>query len=155
MSPRAEPMSTVSRFIAASPDQVFAVLADGWSYTNWVVGTSHIRAVDASWPAPGSKLHHAIGVWPLLTRDESVVEAVAPGSSLTLLARGWPIGAARVVVELEAEADGTRVTLSECPVAGPGKWLHNPASEALLNRRNEESLARLAALVERRTQPDP
>jgi len=41
----------------------------------------------------------------------------------------------------------------ETPIAGPGKWLHNPAAEALLIRRNQESLARLAALAERRTEP--
>ncbi len=28
----------------------------------------------------------------------------------------------------------------EAPVAGPGKWLHNPLTEALLARRNSESL---------------
>lgn len=45
--------------------------------------------------------------------------------------------------------------MSETPIAGPGKSLHNPATEALLTRRNIESLARLAALTERRTTPTP
>ncbi len=44
-------MATVHAHIDASPDSVFAVLADGWHYSNWVVGTSHVRAVQADWPA--------------------------------------------------------------------------------------------------------
>lgn len=55
-------MASVSRVIAATPEQVFAVLAHGWSYSNWVTGTSHMRAVDANWPQPGFKLHHAAGI---------------------------------------------------------------------------------------------
>jgi hypothetical protein len=43
--------------------------------------------------------------------------------------------------------------MHEAPVAGPGKWLHNALTEALLARRNSESLTRLTALVERHTQP--
>jgi uncharacterized protein YndB with AHSA1/START domain len=146
-------MAHVSRLIAASPSQVFAVLSDGWSYSNWVTGTSHIRAVDASWPATGSKIHHAAGIWPVVTRDETVVEKAADDQRLELTARGRPFGEALVVFELTPDGAGTRVDLVETPIAGPGKWLNNPAAEALLTRRNNESLARLAATVERRTEP--
>ena len=45
------------------------------------------------------------------------------------------------------------MTLAEAPVGGLGKWLHNPVNEAVLARRNVETLARLAALAERRTEP--
>jgi uncharacterized protein YndB with AHSA1/START domain len=148
-------MATVTRQINATPSEVFAVLADGWTYTNWVVGTSHMRAVDASWPAPGSLLHHATGVWPMMLRDETQVEDVDPGRGITLIARGRPIGEARVTISLTAAVDGgTDVAISEVPTAGPGKWLDSPPLEAMLTRRNVESLARLAALVERRTDPD-
>jgi uncharacterized protein YndB with AHSA1/START domain len=147
-------MSTVTRSIKASPSQVFAVLANGWAYSNWVVGTSHMRAVDANWPAPGCALYHAAGLWPLVVRDKSVVEAVEPDRSMTLTAKGRPLGEARVMIELESDGDGTLVTMHETPIAGPGKWLHNPASEALLDRRNVESLARLAAIAERRSEPE-
>jgi hypothetical protein len=44
--------------------------------------------------------------------------------------------------------------MHEAPVAGPGKWLHNPVTEAVLTRRNVETLARLTALVERHTTPN-
>ncbi len=146
-------MATVSCHIQANPDAVFAVLAEGWFYSNWVVGTSHVRAVEDTWPAAGTKLHHASGAWPLVARDETVVEVVEPGQRLVLLARGRPFGEARVRIELTPSATGTTVTMHETPVAGPGKWLHNPLTEALLTRRNTESLARLTALVERHTQP--
>lgn len=129
------------------------MLADGWAYSNWVTGTSHMRAVAADWPAVGSKIHHAAGVWPAVTRDETVVDAATDGLRLVLTAKGRPFGEARVVIELTADGTGTRVEMTETPVAGPGKWLHKSATEALLTRRNVESLARLAAITERRTTP--
>ena len=147
-------MATVERAIAATPSDVFSVLADGWLYSNWVVGTSHMRAVEADWPAAGSRLHHASGVWPAVVRDETIVDEVESDRRLVLTAQAWPFGAARVVLELAAEGEGaTQVSMTETPTSGPGKWLHNPASEAILVRRNVESLARLAALAERRTYP--
>jgi uncharacterized protein YndB with AHSA1/START domain len=146
-------MATVSTRIPAPPDRVFAVLADGWIYSGWVVGTSHMRAMDADWPDVGSKLFHASGVWPAVVNDETEVEAANPGSSLVLLAKARPFGLARVTIQLQPDGDGTTVTMHEEPVAGPGKWLHNRATEALLTRRNTESLARLTALVLRPTQP--
>jgi hypothetical protein len=146
-------MATVDCFIDRSPSDVFSVLADGWTYSNWVVGTSHMRAVEKDWPAVGSKLHHASGIWPLALGDESVVLDVTPDRDLTLAVRIRPIGEAKVVFELVAEGHGTRVRMHEYPTKGPGRWLHNPASEALLVRRNVETLARLTAIAERRTQP--
>ncbi|MPQ97817.1 SRPBCC family protein [Modestobacter sp. I12A-02628] len=146
-------MATLERHIAASPDDVFGVLADGWSYSNWVVGASHIRAVEAGWPAVGTRIHHASGNWPLTLDDETRVEAVDPGRSLVLTARGRPLGEARIELTLEPEGTGTRVRMHETPVSGPGAWLHNPLSELVLARRNEESLSRLAAIAERRTTP--
>lgn len=139
--------------IDRTPAQVFAVLSDGWTYSNWVVGTSHMRAVEQGWPQPGSHLHHAAGAWPFVRRDNTVVEAMEPNRSLTLTARGRPFGEAKIVMDLEAEDGGTRVTMTETPTAGPGAWLHNPVADSLLARRNNEALARLRALAERRDSP--
>lgn len=139
--------------IAASRDRVWDVLAEGWNYSNWVVGTSHMRAVEDGWPAVGTKLFHASGPWPLMTRDETEVEQCTPGRSLVLTARGRPLGEAKISIELSDDGDGSNLTMTETPSAGPGKWLHNPALEAVLVRRNTEALARLAALCERRTVP--
>jgi uncharacterized protein YndB with AHSA1/START domain len=147
-------VAVVTATIKGPPEAVFAVLADGWLYSNWVVGTSHMRAVQANWPAVGARLFHASGVWPLVTRDESIVEEVETERRLVLLAKGGALGQARVVLELEpAGDDATIVTMTETPVAGPGKWAHNPLSDALLARRNVEALARLACIAERRSQP--
>ena len=38
---------TVTRDISASRQRVWDVLADGWTYSGWVVGNSRIRAVDS------------------------------------------------------------------------------------------------------------
>ena len=146
-------MATVSRHIAAPPTAVWDVLADGWTYSNWVVGASHMRAVDAAWPAAGATLHHSQGNWPLTLDDEAVVEVSKPASRLVLLAHGRPLGAARVDLDLRSEDGGTRVTMHEAPVSGPGKWVNNPVAERILQHRNTEALSRLAAMAERRTTP--
>ena len=146
-------MATVSARLAATPAQVFAVLADGWAYAGWVVGASHVRAVEATWPAVGSRLHHASGMWPAVVSDETRVEQVDPGRRLVLLACGGGLGDARVDLSLIPDGDGTRVTMVEHPTSGPGKWFHNPLADAVLHRRNTEALARLTCLVERPTSP--
>ena len=39
-------MARTSTLVEAAPDAVWAVLADGWLYPTWVVGTVKIRDVD-------------------------------------------------------------------------------------------------------------
>jgi uncharacterized protein YndB with AHSA1/START domain len=146
-------MATVSAHIKATPAQVYSVLADGWTYTQWVVGTSHMRAVEPDWPAPGSKLHHCVGVWPASIRDHSEIKESEPDKRLLMTARGWPVGEAEVEIVLTPEGDGTRVDIREEGISGAGHLLRNPIGEKLIYRRNVESMARLAALVERRTTP--
>jgi hypothetical protein len=41
----------VRRRFSCSPEQVFAVLHDGWIYPVWIVGASRMRDVDDGWPA--------------------------------------------------------------------------------------------------------
>ncbi len=89
-----------------------------------------------------------------MTRDETTVDEVDAPRLLVLTAKGRPFGEARVTLELAAAPGvGTDITMGEEPVAGPGKWAHNPLGDLVLARRNIESLARLAALVQRRTSP--
>lgn len=78
-------------------------------------------AVENDWPEQGIRLFHATGVWPVVVRDESVVERAEPDRILVLTVRGWPFGEARVVIDLVAEGAGTRVTMSETPTSGPGR----------------------------------
>ena len=146
-------MATVTTYVEAAPAEVYAVLANGWHYSGWVVGTSHMQAVEEAWPAVGSRLFHATGIWPAALADETSVDEVTTNERLVMTARGRPFGEARIEILLIADGAGTRVTLTETPISGPGSWLHNRLADLILQRRNEESLARLAAMAERRTIP--
>jgi uncharacterized protein YndB with AHSA1/START domain len=146
-------VATVRKHIEASPAAVYELLADGWNYSQWVVGTSHVRAVDASWPEPGSRLHHAAGVWPLVVRDRTEMRELEPTRRMLMTAKGWPFGEAEVEIVLLPQGSGTDLTISEQGTGGAGRLLRNPIGDALICRRNVESAARLAALAERRTQP--
>ena len=141
-------MATTSRFIAAPPESVWAELADGWTYSSWVPGTSKIRAVDSTWPAEGSKIHHSVGIWPVVLQDETESMHCEQPHRLTLQARGWPAGQAVVDFALEATAGGTTVTAHETPTHGPGAWINNPLLEAVLHRRVGEMLDRLGRIAE-------
>ena len=95
----------VQRRLNCSPEHVFAVLRDGWTYPVWVVGASRMRSVDEGWPAPGTRLHDSFGAWPLLLNDTTEVLELDPGQRLVLEAGGRPIGNARVEITVEAAAD--------------------------------------------------
>lgn len=144
-------VAIVQRTVQASPEQVFAVLADGWTYSDWVVGTVHIRDVDEHWPAVGSQLHHKAGPWPLSLQDSSTVLAVEPGRSLRLRAGLWPLGSATVTIVLEPAGGGTRIVMAEDFEAGPLLWIRNKINDLVLHRRNIESLRRLTDIVLRST----
>jgi Polyketide cyclase / dehydrase and lipid transport len=136
--------------VQTSPDRVFAVLADGWWYSDWVVGTTHIRDVDADWPSVGSQLHHKAGPWPLSLHDSSTVLAVEQDRRLKLRAGLWPLGEAVVDILLEPLDGGrTRITMKEDFERGPLLAVRNKINDLLLHRRNVEALRRLADLAER------
>jgi uncharacterized protein YndB with AHSA1/START domain len=141
-------MSVQTRRIAAPASRVWDVLSDGWLYSGWVVGASHIRDVESTWPQVGAQLHHSVGSWPVMISDSTKVLESRPGERLVLQARGWPLGEARVEVDLVGDGDGCRVTITELPTNGPGRWLHNPLQDKALDARNRESLARLADMAE-------
>ena len=113
-------MSTTTRSVSATPEQVWEVLSDGWLYPLFVVGASRMRDVDESWPAVGAKLHHSVGTWPLLIDDTTEVVEIEEGKRLLLLARGWPAGQAHVDISLQPDGDTTVVTIVEDATAGPG-----------------------------------
>jgi len=149
-------VAIVQRTVPAPVDRVFAVLADGWSYSDWVVGTVHIRDVDDSWPAPGSQLHHKAGPWPFSLQDSSTVVAVVPNRELTLKAGLWPLGQACVRILLEPMGpSATRVTMEEDFEAGPLLAVRNKINDLVLHRRNIESLRRLADIAEREKARNP
>ncbi|MFF5078928.1 SRPBCC family protein [Actinoplanes sp. NPDC000266] len=142
----------MQRTVQAPPDRVFAVLSDGWTYSDWVVGTVHIRDVDESWPAVGSHLHHKAGPWPLSLHDSSEVLIVEPDRRLKLNAGLWPLGEAVVDIKLEPAPGGaTKVTIEEDFERGPLRAARNKLNDLLLHRRNIETLRRLADIAERST----
>ena len=143
-------MSTNTRLIHATPDQVWDVLADGWLYPLWVVGASRMREVDDHWPAVGAQLHHSVGTWPLLIDDSTEVVDATPGAMLTLRARAWPTGEASVTIRLAAVGTETEVTIEEDAASGPARLIPKPARDLPLTWRNVETLRRLAYIAERR-----
>lgn len=140
-------MSTVAQLFKSTSDDVWKVIADGWLYSGWVVGASRIRAVDDGWPQAGSKLHHSVGAWPLLINDNTSVTSVEPGRSLELLARGWPVGEATVLITVEDVDNGCRVSITEDAVRGPGKFVPKALRDPLIDIRNRETLRRLELMA--------
>lgn len=145
--PGRNPMSTVSLLFNASSADVWRVIADGWLYSGWVVGASRIRDVDAEWPQAGAQLHHSVGAWPLVIDDSTRVTAVEPGRTLELVARGWPMGEAKVEMTLEDRGNQCLVTMAEDAIRGPGKLMPKLVRDPLISARNKETLRRLELMA--------
>ena len=145
----------VKRDTTASRAQVWAVMADGWTYSQWVVGNSRMRAVSPKWPAIGATIDHSVGVWPLLLDDHTVVEDCQPSERLVLIAKGRPFGKARITMRLfDIEGGGCRIEMAEVPVGAPMGWVPHRLALAAAIPRNRECTWRLAAIAERRTADD-
>jgi len=129
---------------------VFDVLNDGWTYALWVVGASRMRDVDQGWPATGTKLHHSFGVWPLLINDSTEVLEIEPGKRLLLEARGWPIGEAKVEITVEPDGNGALISIAEDASSGPARLVPEQVRQPVIDFRNQETLRRLAYVVEGR-----
>lgn len=143
-------MSVNSRTVRAPADAVWSVLSDGWLYPVWVVGASRMRDVDDDWPAVGSRLHHSVGVWPVLLDDNTEVLDLEPHRMLLLTARAWPAGEASVRITLEPRGRDTLVTIREDARKGPSRLVPGPLRSIGLAWRNTEALRRLAAIAEHR-----
>ena len=145
----------VTRRVNAPTDAVWAVLADGWMYLTWVVGASRIRAVETQWPAPGSRVHHSFGIWPVLIDDHTEVLTCDPGRELLLKARGWPAGEAHVRIHLTpgGTPGSSTVSIVEDVTNGPGRLIPHRARQLFVTPRNTEALRRLALIAEGHTTP--
>ena len=144
-------MSRNVRVLRCSPEDVFAVIADGWLFPSWVVGASRMREVDDAWPTPGAELHHSFGMWPAVIDDTTVAIEWDPPRRAVMKARGWPIGEALVTLDVKPRGDETVVRIQEEAVAGPGRLVPTPLLDLGLYVRNAETLHRLAYLAEGRT----
>ncbi|MCW2649461.1 MAG: polyketide cyclase [Mycobacterium sp.] len=138
---------TVTRDMPVARERVWQVIADGWTYSQWVVGNSRMRAVDHDWPAPGTRIKHSIGVWPFVINDETVSLRCVPLEEIVLLAKMGPVGAAEVGLRLSDIADGCRVEMSEAPAEGPIKVLPDRLTMIAMDIRNRECLWRLEQLA--------
>ncbi|GAB2459334.1 hypothetical protein HD599_001371 [Conyzicola lurida] len=141
-------MSINVREFTCSPEAVFAVLADGWVFPTWVVGASRMRDVDDAWPAVGSKLQHSFGVWPVLINDETRVLEWDPPRRMVIQPHGWPLGEARVTLDVKPRGDGCVVRITEKAVKGPGALVPPFLLDPPLYLRNVETLRRLAYIAE-------
>jgi Polyketide cyclase / dehydrase and lipid transport len=145
-------VAVVNAVVERLPEQVWDVLADGYAYADWVIGTSAIRAVDDGWPALGSSIHYTVGRGPLALRGRTTVRQLDKGRRLGLEADAGPLGSARIMIELSEWGEGTVVVIDEHPLRGPVYWLHSAVSETLLLLRGRPMVNQLARVVERRHQ---
>jgi uncharacterized protein YndB with AHSA1/START domain len=135
-------------YIDLPPRRLWRILADPFTYADWVVGAKRIRDADPHWPELGSRFHHTVGFGPLTLRDHTEVEEVEPSRRLALRAKTRPMGTAHVIFELHEEGHGTRVTIRERPADGLPARLYNGLADMLLKGRNQETLRRLKVLAE-------
>jgi hypothetical protein len=145
-------MSTTERIFHCTPEDVFDVLRDGWTYGMWVVGAARIRAVDEGWPAAGSRIHHSVGLWPALLSDTTSVEVVDAPREIVLTVRAWPTGQGKVRITCEPHPQGTLVTMEETASSGPAVLVPRVLQDPMLHVRNVEALRRLSYLAENRGQ---
>ncbi|MFI6080308.1 SRPBCC family protein [Streptomyces sp. NPDC051217] len=141
-------MAVRHQLIERSVADVWAVLADGSRYGDWVVGTADSRPREGEWPEVGSSITYTIrlGRWSLSGRT-IVRRCEAPGVLELEADSGW-LGTARIAVEVRPWGDNALVIVDEHPLRGPGGLLHNTAVDALIQLRHRSMLARLADVVE-------
>jgi len=141
-------VSVTVKQMNCDPEDVFAVLADGWVFPTWVVGASRMRDVDDAWPAEGSKLHHSFGVWPMVIDDQTTVHEWDPPHRMVMRPAGWPLGEALVTIEAKPRGNGCVVRMTETAVRGPSVLIPRPILDGLLRVRNVETLRRLSYIAE-------
>ncbi|KQW03412.1 SRPBCC family protein [Streptomyces sp. Root369] len=141
-------MAVRHRLIKVSPSAVWAVLADGHRYAEWVVGTSHSEPVRGQWPHQDAAIRFQVPLGPLKLVNETVVRRCEEGVSLELEAHAGPLGTARIAIELRPWGEHCLAIVDEHPLQGAGGRLHNVGFEALIQMRHRTMLARLARLCE-------
>ena len=134
--------------VPATPEEVWDVISDPTTYPDWLVGAQRIRAVDPSFPDPGSEFQHSVGPTEGTTVDDSTEATHAdPPYRLGLEVHAGPFVAAVELLVLPSPK-GSEIRFSERPL---GRWrVLTPVLRPALHARNAESLRRLEQLLERR-----
>lgn len=145
-------MATMQKWVPASVQDLWDVVADPRSYAFWVVGSHDIRSAEGDWPAPGSKFHHTQGHGPFKLRDSTVVREAEPPHRLVLEVRIRPFGIGRVELEFTPDGEGTCVTMVETMEGGPLGLVPDVLLAPGFKLRNADALRRLAAMAWTRAQ---
>ncbi|MEU0956510.1 SRPBCC family protein [Streptomyces niveus] len=141
-------MAVRHRLIERPVTDVWAVLADGARYGDWVVGTSGSRPQEGAWPEVGSSITYMIRLGHWSATGSTVVRRCEEPGVLELEADSGRLGTARIAVEIRPWGENALVIIDEHPLRGPGGLLHNTAVDALIQLRHRSMLARLAEVVE-------
>jgi uncharacterized protein YndB with AHSA1/START domain len=136
--------------IAATPDEVFDVLAEPRTYPQWLVGAKKIRDVDSDFPAKGAEFDHTVGAGPVSVDDSTEVLEVHRPDRLVLLVRAGHL-TGEVEFLVLPSPKGTEVRFRERPI---GLQLAlTPFLRLSLQARNGESLKQLRELIEAHGSP--
>ncbi|MEU8997651.1 SRPBCC family protein [Streptomyces caniferus] len=141
-------MAVRHRLIECTPEELWAVLADGFRYQDWVVGTAHSRPAAGNWPEVGSMIEYTVRLGPWNLSGHTVVRHSDPPRALELEVDSGRLGTARVAIEVRRWGPDSLVVVDEHPLRGPGGRLHNAGLEALLQLRHRSMLSRLAEVAE-------
>ncbi|WP_328535397.1 SRPBCC family protein [Streptomyces sp. NBC_00344] len=148
-------MAVRHQLVRRPPDAVWAVLADGSRYGDWVVGTSMSRPTTDRWPEVGSTIEYAVRLGPWTAVGHTIVRRAEPPRELELEVDSGPLGTARVALDVRPWGDDSLVIADEHPLRGLGGALHNAALDFLVQLRHRSMLNRLAQVVEHTEQPAP
>ena len=142
-------MTTATHTFQRPIDEVFTAIADPRTYPEWLLGAKEMRAIDPTWPAPGSEFHHRVGlIGPITIDDSSSSLGVHAPECLELEVRARPVGRARVTFRLTAPTpQTTEVDFSEVPI-GAARILA-PIAGPLAVLRNHRSLDNLDRYLQR------
>ncbi|HLI01476.1 MAG TPA: SRPBCC family protein [Acidimicrobiales bacterium] len=144
-------MASVSTVLDSPPERVWSLLEDPGILSVVIPGAHRIRRFDAHWPDVGTRVHHTIGVPPLLLRDSTVVLSAEAPRRLRLLGQARPFGTVEVEMRLTPHTGGTEFRVEEWAASGPiSARPLRPATDLLLAARNKELCRRLSRLIRRR-----
>lgn len=143
-----EPVAVRHQLIRRDPDVLWAVLADGTRYADWVVGTARSTPGKGHWPDVGSTIDYVIRCGPWTLGSQTTVRRCEPPRILELEVDSGRLGTARVAIDVRPWGEDSLVIVDEHPLAGPCGTLHNVCVDALLQIRHRSMLARLAKVVE-------
>ncbi|GAA0461471.1 SRPBCC family protein [Streptomyces stramineus] len=141
-------MAVRHQLIERSPEAVWAVLADGSRYGEWVVGTHRAVPDEGTWPEVDSSIEYTIKLGPWQVCGHTYVRRCEPPRELELEVDSGPLGTARIAIEIRPWGRYSLLIMDEHPLRGPGARLHNAALDAVLQLRHRSMLGRLADVVE-------